>query len=182
MMQYLPTFLIGAIAAARLDSLRALGARITQTRAHRAWWALIVIAAVLLTTAKWTLGPDLPDALGGTARFLVVLGAFFWFFLALECPPVTRFLTLPAVHWLGGVSFSLYLVHEPIAVAVGQLLPGPLLPLALLLTVPLSLLAAWGFSIIVEKPSHRLAQSVRRRTAAFEAGGARCVLLRSSSR
>jgi peptidoglycan/LPS O-acetylase OafA/YrhL len=76
-----------------------------------------------------------------------------------------------AVQWLGRVSFSLYLVHEPIVVSVALLLPPQLAWAVPLISVPIALVVGFLFSKWVERPGHALAKAV----------GARIGLRRSSA-
>jgi len=62
--------------------------------------------------------------------------------------------------WLGGISYSLFLIHVPIGGRVVNLLSRwPLTPLAqllvCLLALVVSVLVAWGFCILIERPSHQ---------------------------
>ena len=60
----------------------------------------------------------------------------------------------PALQWLGRVSFSLYLVHVPVALALAYALHGTLPAAAIAaLTVVLALPAAAVFYVAVERPS-----------------------------
>ena len=94
-----------------------------------------------------------------------MLGACLAVVLALHWEPVRRLLSAPWAQWVGVRSFSLYLVHEPLAVSSGALLPD--LPVAahLAIVLPLSLLVAHVFHRAVEAPAHRLARSAAQRSA-----------------
>jgi peptidoglycan/LPS O-acetylase OafA/YrhL len=162
-LEYLPAFGVGALIAAALPNALALADRINSgSRPRLAWIALAVLAALLITTA-WTLAPVLPAPLLGATQFTVLLGATLFVFIALGSPGAKRFLTTRIVKWLGLISFSLYLTHEPIVIGVAQLLPRHLEAFGVILSVPVSLLVGWLFFRIVEKPAHRLSQAVKRR-------------------
>jgi peptidoglycan/LPS O-acetylase OafA/YrhL len=75
------------------------------------------------------------------------------------------------VQWLGKISFSLYLNHAPIITAYGLLLPASLAWLEPILSIRTALLLAWGFFRIIERPAHRLSQTVRKRIAAGSTAG-----------
>ncbi len=65
--------------------------------------------------------------------------------------------------WLGGISYSLYLVHIPIGGKVVNLgrrfIHGPIGELALsLLALAASLAVAWMFCLLLERPAMRLAR------------------------
>ena len=67
--------------------------------------------------------------------------------------------------WLGGISYSLFLTHVPIGGRVVNLLLRSSLPAAIqvlvcLLALALSLLVAWMFWALVERPCHRLSRKV----------------------
>jgi peptidoglycan/LPS O-acetylase OafA/YrhL len=79
------------------------------------------------------------------------------------------------MQWLGSRSFSLYLVHLPIAASVAVGLGGqPPLPLALALTLILALPATEIFYRFVERPSHLVARRAGR-------AGARRALRRAAA-
>jgi peptidoglycan/LPS O-acetylase OafA/YrhL len=153
----LPLFGLGCLLAVERDRVTAL---------MRAWrpgvWAVVLTAAVLLCSSYWLLDlggsrADVPHAVVALTRVLQVAGAGLLILATLGC--LDRPLRRPAVQWLGARSFSLYLVHEPVAVAVGYL-TGWTSPAVLLLTVPGSLGLAEVFFRVVERPSHRLARRV----------------------
>lgn len=71
----------------------------------------------------------------------------------------------PPFVWLGGISYSLFLIHVPIGGRVINLLSRftlsvPQLLLMCLLALALSLLAAWGFCVLIERPSHRFSRNL----------------------
>jgi peptidoglycan/LPS O-acetylase OafA/YrhL len=106
------------------------------------------LAAVLSILNMGMLG--LPSALVGLAT--AALTAF-------ANPP-----RIPALAWLGAISYSLYLLHVPIGGRVMNLagrLPAEWHGAALLAAVAASLLAAWGFHRFVETPSQRWSGRIR---------------------
>ncbi|HEY0215633.1 MAG TPA: acyltransferase [Cellulomonas sp.] len=153
----LPLFAVGCVLAADRERI---------TTAARRWGttasAGVLMAVVLLTSSYWLVDlagvrADLPVAVVALTRVLQAAGAALLVVAALG--PLAQGLGHPAVHWLGTRSFSLYLVHEPVVVAVGSL-TGWTSPAVLVLTVPVALLLAEGFWRVVERPSHRLARAV----------------------
>lgn len=77
----------------------------------------------------------------------------------------------PSLCWLGSRSFSLYLIHEPVAVSFSLLFGGrPPVILTLLMVIPSSLLIAEIFFRLVEKPSLRLAGSAARKIRSTHRG------------
>jgi peptidoglycan/LPS O-acetylase OafA/YrhL len=161
-LQYLPVFAIGALLAVALDDVGRLAARIQAGRRPTAVWGGLTALAVLGITAHWTIGPRLGPFIG-VATTSVVLGATLFVFIALGSPAARALLTSRVVQWLGAISFSLYLVHEPIVVGVAQLLGPAAAGWTIFIALPLSLAAGWGFSRLVERPSHRLAVAIRHR-------------------
>ncbi|MCY0905469.1 acyltransferase family protein [Arthrobacter sp. H14-L1] len=152
--RFLPMFMLGALIAVKLPDLRNGSARIST----QLWWAFLTGAIVLLT-ARWTLG-EVPAGL----MFLpAILGAIGIVVTAASWPDAARILERPAVLILGRISFSLYLIHEPVVLAVAQLLPHEMLAWTPVLAVPVSVAVAHLFFRLIEAPSHKLSQMVRNR-------------------
>ncbi|AMM19051.1 hypothetical protein AX769_01480 [Frondihabitans sp. PAMC 28766] len=162
-LEYLPAFAIGALFATALPRLQDAIGRINGSARHRVTWSVLTVVAVLLLTARWTIGPRLPAHLLGATQFPVLIGAALFVFIALGSAVAKHLLTLRAVQWLGMISFSLYLTHEPIVIAVAQLLPRSAEGAAVFIATPVSLAFGWLFYRIVEKPAHRLSQVVKRK-------------------
>lgn len=159
--RYLPMFAVGALIAAHWDSI---SAAMTAAFARRFVGLLTFCAAILLFTMRWwglALGVPVEKvnwlgigALGGAT--LLVLLASHW--------PVARaFLEWRPVHWLGLISFSLYLVHESVIITVRYLLIDYSMAVVALIAFPLSILCAWVFHRLVELPTYRLARKVGQR-------------------
>lgn len=147
---YLPVFGLGMILALALPWLRAFAP------GHPLVMALGFVLTLVLLQHRWLLGGQvwLPS--------LVALGAVLMVALFAVWTPLQRFGTLRPVLWLGKISFSLYLVHDPIVVSTAILF-GPTDPLlVLVIAVPVSIAVAWAFNLLVEVPSHRLARTVGR--------------------
>jgi len=71
------------------------------------------------------------------------------------------FLRLPVLQWLGRVSFSLYLVHMPVQLAIQHGLHTVLSEFWMEpLTIVASLLAAWAMYHLVERPSQHLSRLI----------------------
>jgi peptidoglycan/LPS O-acetylase OafA/YrhL len=166
LISFMFVFAVGVLLAQRLPTLRAWADRIDRSRRRRLAWLALGLAAptLLLTewwlkllTGDWTLWLPLGRP-GG------VLGAAVLVFCVLHCRPVRAIAESRPAQWLGTVSFSLYLVHEPLVVSVATMTPPT--PRGLLVTlsvgVPLSLGAAMIFFHLVERPSMRLAATVGR--------------------
>ncbi|WP_291049940.1 acyltransferase [Herbiconiux sp.] len=104
--------------------------------------------------AGWLTIVDTASALAGVTLVVVLVGL---------APVLIRVFTSRPLHWLGAISFSIYLVHEPILVGAVRLFgtaPSTVL-IALLLCFP----AAALFARFVERPAHRFSQSLRRSPA-----------------
>jgi peptidoglycan/LPS O-acetylase OafA/YrhL len=100
-------------------------------------WAAVAAATVSRT--------DL--AVVGASALLILLARA-------ERGALVRSLRSPALQWLGKVSYSLYLVHVPVALALAHALDGDLpAPAIAALTVVLALPAAAVFYKAVERPS-----------------------------
>jgi peptidoglycan/LPS O-acetylase OafA/YrhL len=67
----------------------------------------------------------------------------------------------------GTISFSLYLVHRPLMIAVAFLLGTG--PVAAVVAIVVSLAVATGFYFVAEKPLHRLSQKIARSVRAESA-------------
>jgi peptidoglycan/LPS O-acetylase OafA/YrhL len=149
---FLPTFALGVLMAFNIHGTLGLARRLS--RWH---WTVLVLAIWMLLTARWML-PDRPVLI-----VLPTIGAVLLVFLFIGQTFAIQLATTRLAQWLGRISFSLYLIHEPIVVAVAFAFDTrtPWLPLGVAL--PLSLVLATGFYRLVERPSHRLANALGRR-------------------
>lgn len=178
---YLPLFAIGALLASEWGRLGQFFGRL----GRRAWfWPVVLVAAVLLTTSAWWLvgvglqgvvvaSPVGAAVLSVVQRWAAVAGVTLLILAAAFWRPARASLELRPAQWLGKVSFSLYLVHEPIILAV-RFATAPLgFPswAGLLISLPLALGVAQLFSMFVELPFHRLSREVGRRVAAASLPG-----------
>ena len=163
---YLPVFFLGAIVAVNLDAIRAYGQRLSPTRSFVLGGAVIVASLLLMSTyVMLTNVLPLQSPLVDAARALVPLGGLGLVISALAFSGFARLLSTPPIRWLGRVSFSLYLVHVPIIVAVNALLgPGHALILIVVSFVA-ALVMAELFARLVELPMHRWSKWVGTRFA-----------------
>jgi peptidoglycan/LPS O-acetylase OafA/YrhL len=84
--------------------------------------------------------------------------------LALQPGLIQRVLRQRAFVWLGTISFSLYLIHEPVLALLFNGLHDRLPPAAICaLSLTAALPAAYVFYLLVERPTHRLARLIGRR-------------------
>jgi peptidoglycan/LPS O-acetylase OafA/YrhL len=173
---YLPTFFIGTLMAVRLDAIREWSARrLTRPRA-RLWGFGLVAVSVLAITASWMALPIAPvgSIQSAVLSQLALLGAAGLVLSSIAVRPLSRALDSRGCQWLGRMSFSLYLVHVPIIATLTFVFDDQRWWLVALVTIPASLLVAWGFNWAIERPSHRLARKVSTGVAAvierFKAG------------
>lgn len=148
---HLPIFGVGVLMAARRDKLHSWA-----TKFNSRSWGLLFVASVMLLTVHWVA----PQFL--MARAVATLGGAVLVFIFIGSKLATNFGKSPAVQWLGTRSFSLYLIHEPVvmAVAFGLKITDPLLVMAI--AMPTSLVMAELFFCLVERPCHRLSVIVGR--------------------
>lgn len=147
---YLPMFMIGAALAVGIEAHK------LPTDGFA--WMLVTSACLLGITASWWLPEKLASA-GG----LITIAAAAGLVAAAACwTPARKVLNGSAVQWLGRVSFSLYLVHEPVVVSLGLAVPHHLLWTVPFLAPALSLLIAAIFFACIEKPAHRIAKRLGR--------------------
>ncbi|CAN5263927.1 acyltransferase [soil metagenome] len=171
-LQYLLVFAVGVLFATGLDGVTRSVARINASPRHALWWLLLTVFGVVALTANWTLGPHLAGRSHGIGQLFVVLGAAAFVYIAFGSALAIRMLSTRVVQWLGAISFSLYLTHEPIVVAVAQLLPTPADHYTIFIATPIALLVGWGFARLVERPSLHLSRAVKRAVAGRGSTGA----------
>ncbi|PZU48830.1 MAG: acyltransferase [Arsenicicoccus sp.] len=129
-----------AFAGPRLRDLGLVAAQVAATLG-----LALVLATVLLVDA----GTPWP----GTAALLPVLGSVLLVAAGTSGRPTVagRLLSLPPMVWLGGLSYSIYLVHWPLLVLVEEA-RGALGPAGLVLVGALTVLVAWLMRVLVEDP------------------------------
>ena len=159
---YLPIFGFGVLLGVNRESALRRAARVPRA----GWWLLLVVSLACLE-ARWIR----LTASSSYALTLSALGAAGIVGIVAYAPGAAWLGNSGALRWLGRVSFSLYLVHEPVLVSVAQLsLPQP--ASVFLIGVPLALLATVAFHRWVEVPAQRLATLLGRRFAREPAGRA----------
>ncbi|SDH48959.1 acyltransferase family protein [Microbacterium pygmaeum] len=164
-LRFLPFFGLGALIAVNLDRLRSVSARFDQSGGSLLAQLAIAAGAVLLLIFQWWPGSILSPAVKPAGSVAVALGAVLLVLVAVCLPRAQRLLTSRALRAAGMISFSLYLVHEPILVTLAVIAPGDMSWIAPVVGIPLSLAAGWVFYLIVERATHRLARLVARRLA-----------------
>ena len=158
---FLPMFAIGAALGYAWTALQELAQRVNRSRAGWLVWMALAIVSHLLTLSYWLLGPG-GIQYAAVTRLTVTLGTVGLILVVAFAPSARHLFSLAPVQWLGRISFSLYLTHEPIVVACGFLLPERPTAAgvaAILIAFPV----AWVFYLLVERPIHRLSRRVARR-------------------
>jgi peptidoglycan/LPS O-acetylase OafA/YrhL len=173
---YLPAFIVG-IALAKLFSLRdesAVGAAEAELGTPRVpWWGHLVwlavaVASLFLLILHWLLQPGIGQNthVAFASSALIVLGAAGIVTVAARWKPAINVLSLPPIHWLGRISFSLYLVHAPILIATANVAHDLPWPVQTVIGVGISFGVAELFTRLVDIPSHRLSKKIGRKQTA----------------
>jgi peptidoglycan/LPS O-acetylase OafA/YrhL len=170
---YLAFFMMGAALAGDGDPVGRVARRIATSRGGRWISAAVLVASLLLLCSYWMLLPVAGDRVASAvSRPAVVVAVVLLFLCAVHPGPFHRFLTTAPLRWLGLISFSLYLVHEPIVVAIATLTGAAVW--AIPVSIAVSLLVGFAFWWLIEKRIHRLARWLTRRFARkAEVGDAR---------
>ncbi len=151
---YLPPFLLGMVLAFHHAQLARLASTLRpRTPRNVAVEIALLATCVAALTCDWWLPAGIPSAP------LVAAGACLAVVAALACASLARALVSRPMQWVGKRSYSLYLVHEPLVVALAFAVGGRPGRLRFsLLALAASLLTAGVFFRLVEAPSHRLAR------------------------
>jgi peptidoglycan/LPS O-acetylase OafA/YrhL len=165
--QWLPIFGVGVVMAVGRDDLRRLGERIEASAFRGVLWCALGAVAGALLLAEWVFrGVGVPTATWFVAAPpLITLGGALTCFIVLGCPAVSRLCSGRVLQWAGRISFSLYLVHEPVVVSVATLMdPGALgAVVTLVVGGGLSIALAMAFHALVEAPCTRWSRNAGRR-------------------
>lgn len=160
-LRFLPMFAIGVLMAFNQDALQAAGDWLERSPRPRLAWGSLAASTVVLLTGRWIVDglPVESRMLDAAASGGSFVGACVAVFLALHWPVARALLERRSWQWLGTVSFSLYVIHEPIVVATALLLPAGAAQWATpLIAIPIAILAASAFFRLVEGPSLSLAK------------------------
>jgi peptidoglycan/LPS O-acetylase OafA/YrhL len=168
--QWGSVFLVGAALAVGRDDLRRLGERVRSLAHPAVTWLALTVLAVILTLAEWwfrAFGVDI-SIWRIEAKPPIVAGCVLICFLALECPLAGRLFSSRLLQWAGRISFSLYLVHEPIVVSFAGLAGGGRVgtPVTLVVGLGVSVVVAVLFHRFVEAPAQRLSRRLGRQVGA----------------
>ena len=153
---YLPMFAIGVLFVMHWEGLADLAERAS----GRPWvWPSILAVAVVLTCVRWELiAFGVSETRAARQEWVSVLGVSLLVLAAAFYAPLRSALQHRAVQWLGALSFSLYLVHEPIVLAVRFLTADHSPWFSMMISVPLAVIVAVGFARWVERPLQHLAR------------------------
>ncbi|MHB8512504.1 MAG: acyltransferase family protein [Actinomycetota bacterium] len=158
-LMYPAMFGLGILLAQHRDRIFELGARFDSAHVLAKVGAGVCI--VILLSASWLFVPQSNSFIVGLATSAETLGALLLVILFMATKLGRRVGSKPPARLLGKRSFSVFLIHEPIVVTVARLLGTTNGLLVLAIALPISLLAAEAFYRLIERPTHRLAQSMK---------------------
>lgn len=160
LLTFLPMFALGAALATNWGTLSSRFLRDRWSGVQHVAWACAVALALVFASAQWvTRSFGDPGWTGVLAHGAVLAGITFLVAATAMWGPLRRVFESRPFQWLGAISFSLYLVHEPIMKAVGFTYPGSVA--ALLVAVVIAVAVAQAFYLGAERPIHRLARRMR---------------------
>ncbi|WP_173571281.1 acyltransferase family protein [Acetobacter conturbans] len=115
--------------------------------------------------------PERTDVILGGKNFVLMLlcvaSSSLLIILALAEGKTSRFLNSRIPQFLGRISYSLYLLHVIVLAVVCRLLSDVLpFPATVAIAVAVSVFIAWGFNLLVEKPSTAISRFVGKRISA----------------
>lgn len=155
---YLPMFAAGSLLAVHMGDLRQSLSNLGRTE-----WFGVTIMAVILASSRWTLPLVAPgDMTAAISIIPAFIGCGLFVIIAAFCPAAMRLLEKKVVQWLGLISFSLYLTHEPIVIALAFVFGPGGAWLVAAASIPIALTVGWLFYKVLESPSHRLSQWIGR--------------------
>lgn len=174
LLSYMPMFFFGALLAQHWDRVSGIFSFLKRD----GFWAnmggiLIVLISVCGMTSffllgRWLASMSIEPRLATMP--LVLAGIVLLTIAGVQWRPLSRLLSFRVMLFLGTISFSLYLVHRPIMIAVAFVFGVGAVPA--LVTVVISLGIAVGFYYAFERPIHLLARRLNRsiqRSEAMEA-------------
>ena len=115
---------------------------------------VLLVVSLMLISANWILQPlTQMKEIKPLSIPLSILGIVLLVILTTSWKPLIWIFTSRTMTWLGAISFSLYLVHEPIVVAFAFVSNSS--TIGLLAGILVSLIAAQLFYRFIEKPIHK---------------------------
>lgn len=162
---YLSIFATGTLMALERPRLARWAAWLDARDQTDRWWGAACAISLGLLLTYWFVPVAGMQAAGlGTVRGMQALGACGLVFVAWFAPAARDLLNSEIAQWLGDRSFSLYLVHLPVVVAVSTYLGGqPHLGGVLIASALIAFPLAAAFHRFVEQPAHRLARTIGQR-------------------
>jgi peptidoglycan/LPS O-acetylase OafA/YrhL len=166
-LHYMAFFIAGILLASRLDKIKLWWAK-TSSVTH---WAIAIASftayaydmAFSLRLVKLVLHSTsvTPSTGSIVANWFSCLGAIGLIIVALNGRPAKRLLTTAPAHFLGRISYSLYLVHPTVLLALTYACGDRIsMWIQFPVYVTLALVIGWLFCKIVEEPFIKLSRSV----------------------
>lgn len=174
LLSYMPMFFFGALLAQHWDRVSAKFSFLKRDgfRANACGVLLVLVATSGMTSffllGRWLGGMSIDPRLATMP--LVLTGIMLLTIVSVQWPPLSRLLSVRVMIFLGTISFSLYLVHRPIMIAVAFAAGVGAVPA--ILTVVASFAIAVGFYYAFERPIHRLARRLNHSIQRSEAEAA----------
>jgi peptidoglycan/LPS O-acetylase OafA/YrhL len=149
----LAPFVLGVVLAFERERIESVALALRgHGAARRTIKVALGLACVCALSADWWTTSSVSTA-------LIAIGACLAVLCALVIGPFRSLLESTRMQWLGKRAFSLYLVHEPLVVALGFALHGHVSPLVFVaIAASASLLLTALFFRFVEAPFHRIAR------------------------
>ena len=152
---WLSIFGVGVALAMGMDDMRRLAACIERSALRGVIWTFLITASIALMLAEWIFrGLHVPTATWVVnTPPMVTLGGALACFIVLGCPAANRLFSGRFLQWAGRISFSLYLVHEPVAVSIASLVtPGTI-------GTVLTVLGTCAVSVVLATLLHRFVEA-----------------------
>lgn len=171
----LPLFFAGSVLAAKVDAIHSWMAPRTRSVTPQIGGAILLVASLTLLTVRWMVWTAMPDEqrLLTLADSLQFFGAFGLVSMAAFWAPFDRLLCARPLQWLGRVSFSLYLVHVPVLIAVGAVIGRNHAVLTAIVSLAASLVVAELFFLAIERPAHKFSRHIGTAATRMVTGGLR---------
>jgi len=169
----LPLFFAGSVLAARVDAIHSWMAPRTRSVTPRIGGAIFLAGCLALLTIRWMVWTVMPaeQRLLTLADSLQFFGAVGLVAMAAFWAPCERLLCARPVQWLGRLSFSLYLVHVPVLIAVGAVMGRNHAVLTGIVSLAVSIVMAELFFLGIERPAHKFSRHIGTAAARMVAAG-----------
>ncbi|CAG7632626.1 acyltransferase family protein [Paenibacillus allorhizosphaerae] len=152
-LEWLPMFIIGAVLAKNSNSICMLYKRLSRSTRI----VMLLCGLMLYTYSHWMPFGGKLLHITIVEDWIILAGASIFIIFALFSGSVSRFLMFKPIHFIGKISYSIYLSHMIILLVMVNLLYG-LIPLALiwLLTIILTIVISALMYFYIELPSIKL--------------------------